>query len=120
METNDLRDSFDGMMDEALGRAPEFRIPDSFTEDLVRKFEKHLAWKELLSEFGLKSALLLISLLVVLLVLIFPAKNDPIPWLKWIATNRYMLFSLISTAVFVFAFDQLVVKFMMFRKKSRI
>lgn len=112
MERNEFNDKLDGMLEDALHRPPDFFIPDSFTDDLVKRLEKQLAWKELLSEFGLKTALVLGALVVLLVCLIFPAKNDPMPWIAWIAQNRIMVAGIISILLFTFVFDQLFLKYL--------
>ena len=75
MET-ELDSKLDGMIDKALREPPDYIIPDSFTEELVRKLEKQLAWKELLSEFGLKSGLVLASLGIMTICLIYPSMGS--------------------------------------------
>ena len=114
----DLKESIDSMIDDSLRQPPDFDIPASFTDDLVKKLEKQLAWKELLSEFGLKAGLVLAALLIMVGCLIFPAKNDPIPWIDWIARNRFMVTGLIGVVMFTLLFDQILLKFM-FRKTGR-
>jgi len=115
MERNEFNEKLDGMLEDALHRPPDYFIPDSFTDDLVKRLEKRLAWKELLSEFGLKSALVLGALIVLLFCLIFPAKNDPMPWIAWIAQNRIMVGGAISVILFTFVFDQILLKYLVNR-----
>jgi hypothetical protein len=118
MET-ELDSKLDGMIDKALREPPDYIIPDSFTEELVRKLEKQLAWKELLSEFGLKSGLVLASLGIMTICLIYPAKNDPAPFIQWVANNRFILSGIIGVGIFTFIFDQMVLKYM-FKKSGKV
>lgn len=111
----DLKDNLDGRIDDALRQPPDFIIPVSFTGNLVKRLEKQLAWKELLSEFGIKIALVAGALIVLLICLIFPAKNDPLPWIDWIARNRFTVAGLIGVGMFTVIIDQFLLKFM-FRK----
>jgi len=92
---------------------------DSFTDDLVKKLEKHLVWQELLTEFGLKSSLVLAALVIMAICLIFPAKNDPAPLIQWIANNRYIVSGIIGVGIFTFVFDQLLLKYM-FKRSQRL
>ena len=118
MERKEFKENIESLIDDSLRQPPDFIIPASFTDDLVRKLEKQLAWKELLSEFGLKAGLVLAALIVMLICLIFPAKNDPLPWLDWIARNRFMVTGLIGVVMFTVLFDQILLKFM-FRKTGK-
>jgi hypothetical protein len=118
MEIKELNSELDGMIAKALQEPPDYNIPDSFTDELVKKLEKQLAWKELLSEFGLKSGLVLASLLIMTICLVFPAKNDPAPLIQWITRNRFIVSGLIGVGLFTFIFDQVVLKYM-FKKSGK-
>ncbi|MEI8005135.1 MAG: hypothetical protein WCI48_02940 [Bacteroidota bacterium] len=118
MEMKEFKEDIDSMIADSLRQPPDFIIPASFTENLVKKLEKQLAWKELLSEFGLKAGLVLAALIVMLICLVFPAKNDPVPWLDWIAKNRFIVTGLIGVVMFTVLFDQILLKFM-FRKTGK-
>jgi len=120
MEMKDFREDLDSMLDNSLRQPPDFIIPASFTDDLVKKLEKQLAWKELLSEFGIKAGLVIAALLIMVICLIFPARNDPAPWLDWIARNRFLVTGLIGVAVFTVVFDQILLKFMFRRNRKPV
>ncbi len=114
----ECKEDIDSMIDDSLRQPPDFIIPASFTDKLVKKLEKQLAWKDLLSEFGIKTGLVVAALVVMLICLIFPAKNDPVPWLDWIARNRFIVTGLIGVLMFTILFDQILLKFM-FRKTGK-
>ena len=114
----ELNSELDGMIGKALHEPPDYVIPDSFTDELVKKLEKQLAWKELLSEFGLKAGLVLGSLIIMTICLVFPAKNDPAPFIQWIAGNRFIVSGIIGVGLFTFIFDQVVLKYM-FKKSGK-
>ncbi len=118
MERNEFNERLDGMLDDALHQPPGYFIPDSFTDDLVKKLEKHLAWKELLSEFGLKAGLVILALVVMAVALIFPAKTNPAPFIQWLALNRFMVAGFVGVALFTFVFDQLILKYF-FKRSDR-
>ena len=118
MERNEFNERLDGMLDDALHQPPGYFIPDSFTDELVKKLEKHLAWKELLSEFGLKAGLVILALVVMAVALIFPAKTNPAPFIQWLALNRFMVAGVVGVALFTFVFDQLILKYF-FKRSDR-
>jgi hypothetical protein len=120
MEMKDFKENIDNLIDDSLRQPPDFIIPASFTDDLVKKIEKHLAWKELLSEFGIKAGLVVAALLIMVICLIFPAKNDPVPWLEWIARNRFIVSGLIGVVMFTVLFDQILLKFMFRRNRKPV
>jgi len=112
MEMKEFNENLDGLIDDALRQPPDFIIPDTFTSLLVKKLEKQLAWKELLSEFGLKAGLVIAALIIMVTCLVFPAKTDPLPWINWIARNRFMVTGLIGVGIFIVLFDQILLKFL--------
>lgn len=118
MERNEFNERLDGMLNDALHQPPGYFIPDSFTDDLVKKLEKHLAWKELLSEFGLKAGLVILALVVMAVALIFPAKTNPAPFIQWLAVNRFIVAGVLGVALFTFVFDQLILKYF-FKRSGR-
>lgn len=115
----EFKEPLDGMIDKALGEPPDYIIPDSFTDKLVKKLEKQLAWKELLAEFGLKAGLVLAALVIMAVCLIFPAKNDPAPLIQWIGNNRFIVTGIIGVGLFTFVFNQVLLKYM-FKKSRRL
>lgn len=105
------------MIDEAIKQPPVHMIPDSFTNDLVKRLEKHLAWKELISEFGMKLGIVALSVIILLLFLIFPARNDPAPWIDWILKHSSGVALVAGVLFFTFIFDQVFLKFMVRKSK---
>jgi len=118
MEMKEFNEKTDYLIYDALRQPPDFIIPDAFTSRLVKKLEKQLAWKELLSEFGLKAGLVMAALIIMVICLIFPAKSDPLPWINWIARNRFMVTGLMGVGIFIALFDQILLKFM-FRRTGK-
>ncbi|MCX6287308.1 MAG: hypothetical protein NTY96_09345 [Bacteroidetes bacterium] len=115
----EFNENLDGMIADSLREPPDFIIPDSFTDDLVKRLEKQLAWKELLTEFGLKTGLVLLALLIIGICLIFPAKTDPAPLIQWVANHRFIVCGSIGVGLFTFIFDQVILKYM-FKKSRRL
>ena len=113
----EFKGNLDGLIDDSLRQPPDFIIPDSFTNNLVKRLENRLAWLELLTEFGLKTGLVLAALVVIAICLIFPAKTDPAPFIQWIANHRFTVSGIIGAGLFTFIIDQVVLKYML--KKSR-
>lgn len=109
---NKPNDKLDRIIDDSLRQSPDHFLSDTFTDDLVKRLEKQLLWKELLSEFGMKLALTAGALAILLVCLIFPARNDPRPWIDWIAQNRVVVAGLIGIGMFFILFDQILLKFL--------
>jgi hypothetical protein len=118
MEMNEPNDKLDRIIDDSFRQSPDCFLSDSFTDNLVKRLEKQLLWKELLSEFGMKLALSAGSLAILLVCLIFPAQNDPRPWFEWIAQNRIIIAGLIGVGAFIVIFDQILLKFL-FRRSQK-
>lgn len=115
---NEFKDKLNGIIDDSLRQPPDFIIPDSFTDKIMKRLEKQLAWKELFSELGIKLVLVSGALIILLVCLIFPAKNDPLPWINWIIRNRIAIIGLMGIGLFTVLFDQILLKFM-FRKYKK-
>ncbi len=117
MEIEEFNKNMESIIDDSLRQPPDFILPDDFTEKLVKKLEKQLAWQELLTEFGLKTGLVLLALIVMGICLVFPAKTDPAPLIQLIVGHRAIVCGIIGIALFTFIFDQVVLKYML--KKPR-
>lgn len=113
MEKKELRDELDPIIDDILRVPPDLMIPDSFTDDLVKKLERQIYWRELLSEFGIKIALAAGALIILMICLIFPARYDPRPWIDWILRNGLWISGLVGIVIFTILFDQILLKYML-------
>ncbi|MCX6284946.1 MAG: hypothetical protein NTW31_12015 [Bacteroidetes bacterium] len=119
MEMKEFMENLDGIIDDSLREPPDNIFPDDFTDKLVKKLEKQLAWQELLTEFGLKTGLVLLALIVMGICLIFPAKTDPAPLIQWVAGHRLIVCGSIGVGLFTFVFDQVVLKYMLKRSRQQ-
>ena len=108
---------FDGILDEAFETFPDIDLPPSFTDDLVRRIEKRLTWQMLLTEFGLKIALVTGALLVVIAALLFPFKNIDAPFIDFLYRHWQIAASIGAISFFTFLFDQVVLRYLIHRKR---
>lgn len=105
------------IMEEAFQTFPEIDLPPSFTDDLVKQLEKRLTWQMLLTEFGLKIALVAGALLVVIAGLLFPFKNEEVTFVNFLARNWQIAASIGAIFFFTFLFDQVILRYLIHRKR---
>jgi len=117
MNKMEKRDELKAILDEALQEFPDIQLPSAFTDTLVRKLEKRLAWREVLAEFGLKIGLVLGALSVLAAVLFFPEKNSEIPIFTYLLQNWQVLAALALIFFFTYFFDQVFLRFLFRRNK---
>ena len=109
-EGNKNSDLLDKLILEALEQQPEEAIPAGFTNRLISRWERKLALKELLTEFGLKTALVIGSLITLAGFLFFPFKDVFPLWLK-LASNHWQIITGAALVILItFFIDQVVLR----------
>ena len=117
MNKTEKHDELKAILDETLQEFPDIRLPDSFTDILIKKLEKRLAWQELLAEFGLKTGLVIGALAVLGAVLFFPVKSSGLPVFTSLAANWQIMAVLAVILLFTFFFDQVFLRFLFRRNR---
>jgi len=118
MNKMDNRDKLKTILDEALQEFPDIQLPTAFTDTLIKKLEKRLAWHELFAEFGLKLGLVVGALAILAAALFFPDKNSEVPMFTYLVANWQIVTGLTSIFFFTFFFDQVFLRFLFRRHKS--
>jgi hypothetical protein len=105
------------LISEALGTEPSFQLSPDFTDRLVKKLERHLAWKEIFSEFAAKIGIVTGILIILLICLFLPFLKEGNPFLIFLAQNRPLVLSAGLVALFIFFADQVLLRYL-FRKHT--
>jgi hypothetical protein len=116
MEKSMTEKQVDEILDEALTSFPDMRLPASFTDRLVHKVEVRLKWTVLLSEFGLKIALVVAILALLGAALFFPSRSTETNLPSIVVQYRYSVAGIAFIAFFTFLFDQVVLRWLFFRR----
>ncbi|MFH1160134.1 MAG: hypothetical protein V1733_04215 [bacterium] len=113
-ETHPLTD-LDALILETLKEKPEWELSLSFTDTLLQKVERRLRWRELLREFALKVGIVAGALIILLLCLIFPAREVSRPILTLVTANWQLVTGFSLLVLFTFFSDQVLLKFYHFK-----
>lgn len=111
------QEEIEAMIDEALRAEPDFSISSSFTDKLVIKVQRHLEWKELITEFAMKIGLVAGALIVLAICLIFPSLKEGNPVILFLMNNLHIIFIISVLILFTFFIDQVLLKYF-FRKQA--
>jgi len=106
----------EAMITEALRAEPDFSLSSSFTAKMVIKIQRHMAWKELFTEFALKIGLIAGTLIVLAICLIFPAPKEGNPVIQILGNNLPVISIVCFLILFTYFVDQVLLKYF-FRKK---
>ena len=113
-------EKIESLISDALKSEPSFKMKPDFTDRLVRKVERYLFWREVVSEFAAKIAMVAGILLVLLLCLLLPFLKEGNPFLLFLAENRALILSAGLVAFFVFFADQVLLKILFRKQVGRI
>jgi len=117
MKQMEKRNELKAILDDALREFPDIQLPPTFTDRLMQKLEKKLAWHELFAEFGMKIGLVIGALAVLTAVLIFPCKNSDVPIFSYLVRNWHIVATLTVIFLFTFFFDQVFLRFLFRRNR---
>ena len=115
MENNNDNKVIDNMLHKAFNNIDETIIPVTFTEKLVRKFEMRTMKRRLLEDWLLKVVIICIvggSFVGILLY----TQNELI---NQLVIEYLPILLVIFTIVFVFFFDQVILKWLFFIKNTK-
>lgn len=101
----------DRMILKALKESPERELSITFTDTLLKRVERRLTWRELIREFAIKTGIAAAALIILALVLIFPAKGSESPFIQMVADNWKLVSGIGFLILFTFFSDQVVLKF---------
>ncbi len=105
-------DFLDRLILEALEQKPDEQLPAEFTGRLVSRYERKTAFRELLVEFGMKTALVAGSLLVLAGFLFLPMKESLHAYLLLAAGYWQIITGIVLVILFTFFIDQVLLRFL--------
>jgi hypothetical protein len=117
MKKADKQEELRAILDETLQEFPEIQLPPAFTDRLMNRIERRLAWREILAEFGMKIGLVTGALVILCAVLMFPVNKDNLPLFSYLGTHWQFLAALTGIFLFTFFFDQVFLR-LLFRKNK--
>ena len=117
MNNRITRDELNTILDEELQEFPGLELPVAFTDRLISRLEKRLAWRELFFEFALKTVLVAGALGTLAGVLLFSSSGSKSPVVALLENNWQVAAILTAISFSTFVFDQLFLR-MLFRRKS--
>ena len=111
----------DKIIDDIISRSLKDGIPrmqsDSFTDKLMIRIQQGLAWRVIMTEFLWKSAMVVILLLFAVEIFFLPQFGEFLKVLSGLTSNWQLLVSAAVVGFFIFAIDQVLLKYLMIRKK---
>jgi hypothetical protein len=104
-------DILDRLIIEALEQQPDDAMPSGFALRVVSRWERKVVLRELLIEFGIKTALVVGSLAVLAGFLFIPAKETLFSFLR-LAADHWQIITGTSIIILVtFFIDQVLLRF---------
>lgn len=99
------------LIEEALKEKPERELSLTFTDTLLEKMARRLTWRELMREFAVKTAIVAAALIILVICLIFPARESTNPFLLLILDHWELVSGAGFLILFTFFSDQVLLKF---------
>jgi hypothetical protein len=119
MKENSPIDNFGSILDDAFSTFPETELPATFTDELVRRLEVQLSWRVLLTEFGLKIALVVGTLVILLVGLLYPFKTGEKSYINYLVENWQIVSGIIAIFFFIFLVDQVFLRHLLYRSRNQ-
>ena len=115
MESKQEKEKLDLLISEALKETSTPTVPDNFADRLARKFELHTKRNHLITDWLIKLAIIL-GIGIIFSGIYYLTNKEVFELL----TTHLRIFMLITTMLlFVFFFDQVILKWMFFIKKQK-
>jgi len=118
MNSKERHEELKTILDEAMQEFPEMQVPPGFTDALIHKLETRLTWHELITEFALKTGLIIAALAILALVLFFPGKDIELSMFSYLIKNWYIVAASAFIFFFTFFFDQVFLRFLFRKNRS--
>ena len=116
METEkEPMNELDRLIQEALKEKPEWELSLTFTDTLLEKVEKRLWWREVIQAFAMKTAIVVGTLAILLVILILPSRDTSNPFLTLLLDNWQLVTGICLLVLFTFFSDQVLLKYFNFR-----
>lgn len=112
---NEQMNELDRLIREALKEKPEWELSLTFTDTLLEKVEKRLWWREVIQAFAMKTAIVVGTLAILLVILILPSRDTSNPFLTLLLDNWQLVTGIGLLVLFTFFSDQVLLKYFNFR-----
>ncbi|MBC8315284.1 MAG: hypothetical protein ISR57_02495 [Bacteroidales bacterium] len=112
---NEQMNELDRLIREALKEKPEWELSLTFTDTLLEKVEKRLWWREVIQAFAMKTAIVVGTLAILLVILILPSRDTSNPFLTLLLDNWQLVTGICLLVLFTFFSDQVLLKYFNFR-----
>jgi hypothetical protein len=116
---NEFPEQLDALITEALRTNPDTTLSASFTDKVVRKAERRFMWQEIIREFAMKAGLVAGSLIILILCLLFPARETTNPFLKMLLDNWQIVTGAGALILITGFSDQVLLKYFTKQRTSR-
>lgn len=118
MKTEEENKNIEILIGKSLNDSAYPDISTSFTDRLMVKIEQQLAWKNIMTEFFWKAAIVLILLLFAAGILFIPQFKDFLIMVVNMTPSWQMIVYPVILVTFTIVFDQVFLKYLFFRKKQ--
>jgi len=108
-------DELDRLIQEALKEKPGWELSLTFTDTLLEKVEKRLWWREVIQAFAMKTAIVVGTLAIILIILILPSRDTSNPFLTLLLDNWQLVTGICLLILFTFFYDQVLLKYFSFK-----
>lgn len=106
------------ILDQALAMPPDSGLPPAFTDLLVKKVEKRLTWRMVITEFALKTGVVAGVLIILLVALLFPFNTSGSWVLEFLVSYWQGLTGVGLIVLFTFLIDQVFLRFLFSRNSG--
>lgn len=117
MRTEDENKYIDKLTGSAMKDSGMPTMPASFTDRFMQRLLNRLAWKEIMTEFAWKAALVLVLLVFAAAVFFIPQFSYFLKILTGLNTTWQLLFYPAILIVFILVVDQVLLKYLFYRRK---
>jgi hypothetical protein len=110
-------DELDALIGEAMHSEPGKRIPGNFTDVFIRKVQRRIMWRELLTDFSFKLAIVVFSLTVFAGIYYFVILKDSAVLITFVKGSWKLISGIAVVILFTVVTDQVFLKYL-FRKRQ--
>jgi len=118
MRTEDENKNIDRLTGSAMKDSGMPSMPASFTDRFMQRLLNRLAWKEIMAEFAWKAALVMVLLVFAAAVFFIPRFSHFLKIFTGLSATWQLLFYPAILIVFILVVDQVLLKYMIIRKKQ--
>lgn len=110
-------DDLDVLINTAMHAEPDARLTAGFTDLFIRKIQRRIVWRELLTDFSFKMGIVLLVLGVFAAIYFFVMVKDPAVLVSFISGSWKIIAAVSVVVLFTFLTDQVFLKYL-FRNRQ--